>query len=617
MPAAPPIVIAAFSGEQPHILPRLMPDTAAQSAIDTRLDDGSLEPIRASVSITTTGLAATWKTIYNFLGTWIGWDNVVNAVPGPVASDRLYYTGDGVPKMRVGATIYNLALPYPQSSPGVEAPLVAALGGVGAGDIQTRVYVYTYVTSLGEESAPNAVSNSVDWKPGNNVTLSGFLLAPTGRGVTTQRIYRSQTGSVGTGFYLIAERPQSVANYVDTIAVDALQEPLPSGSYNTPPDDLEGLIALPNGMMAAFGGAEPPGGPKKKLYFSEPYKPHAWPEKYILTVDSGIVGLGAMGVSVVVATKAQPYMCAGTLPEAMILQKIEQNLPCINPRSIVDLGYAVAYASNEGLVVTRANGEMGLVTGNLFDREDWNKLSPATMISAQLDGRYVAFYDQLLEDGTRQKGALFIDVSGNPSFLFRSDTYAQAARYGIPDSGLYYMPPGVAEVRQLDAPAAIKKTLYWRSKEFLLPYPENYGAIMIDLVPDATKTDAAADAALVAQITAANQALITAGSIGGDIDGGAPAVPPTVPNTPPAAPIDSFCINGDMLTPLPHPTATTLTVGIYADDVRVASVGEGNRALRLPGGFKARKWEIDVYTNARIERIIIAKTMDDMKRTPP
>jgi hypothetical protein len=599
MPSAPAITLSGFVGEQPRIIPRLMGDNAAQAAIDTRLDDGGLSPMRETAFISTAG-ATDWKTIYYYQGSWLGWNIVVDAAPGPVAEDRLYYTGDGAPKMRVGVDVYPLAVNRPS------AALAATLGGTGSGDIQTRLYVYTFVTSFGEESEPCVASNSVDWKPGNTVTLSGFQAAPAGRAITLQRIYRSQTGSTGTFFYLIAERAATTANFVDNIPVSSLQEPLPSTSYNAPPDTLKGLTALPNGMMAAFTG--------KKLYFCEPYRPHAWPEKYALTMESDIVGLGAMGVSLLVATKGQPYLVSGTVPESMTSQKIEQNLPCINERSIVDLGYAIAYASNEGLVVARADGAIGIATGNIFNRDDWEDLSPTTMIGAQLNGRYVAFYSTTLPNGTKQEGALFIDLSGQ-SFLFRTATTAQAVAYDIGASTLFYVPPGKAQIRQFDAPGAIRRYLYWKSKEFWLPYPENYGAFLIDSNDEIEPVNEEDLASQIAAITAANQALINAGSIGGDIN---------------ASLLGDYQVNGDMLTPLPKfagqgtgddsggidPNFRSMTVGIYADKVRVAAVTTANRAIRLPSGFKARCWEIDVYTNARIDHITMAKTMDDLKRTP-
>lgn len=227
------------------------------------------------------------------------------------------------------------------------------------------------------------------------------------RSITLQRIYRSQTGQSGTYLYLIDERAASASNYTDVIAVNAFQEPLPSANYNAPPDDLTGLISLPNGMMAAFSG--------RKLYFSEPYRPHAWPEKYILTTDSDIVGLGAMDTSIVVMTEGWPQMVQGSSPDTMQMAKLEQNFPCINARGIVDLGYAIAFPSNEGMAVVRADGSISVPTANIFNRDDWLALSPATMIGSQISGRCALFYQTTAVNGTILTGALLLDLSDSRS----------------------------------------------------------------------------------------------------------------------------------------------------------------------------------------------------------
>ena len=100
------IKITGFIGEQPRIIPRLMPETAAQSAVNTRLDDGGLTPMRRAALIDTGD--ADWQTIYRHQGEWLGWEDIVNVAPGPVAQDRLYVTGDGVPKLIVGEDEYDL-----------------------------------------------------------------------------------------------------------------------------------------------------------------------------------------------------------------------------------------------------------------------------------------------------------------------------------------------------------------------------------------------------------------------------------------------------------------------------------------------------------------------------
>lgn len=582
MPAT--IKLTAFSGEQPRVIPRLMADSAAQSAVNTRLDDGALTPMRRPAFIATAG-ASTWKSIYRHLGTWLGWNNVVNAAPGPVADDRLYYTGNGKPKVLISSTTYDLAVPPPA------AALTATLSGTGSGDIVTRLYVYTWVTSFGEESEPNDVSNSVDWKPGNSVILSGFAAAPAGRGITLQRIYRSQTGQSGTYFYLINERAATASNFTDTVAVNAFQEPLPSASYNPPPDDLEGLISLPNGMMAAFTG--------RKLYFCEPWRPHAWPEKYVLTTDADIVGLGALGTTVIVMTTGQPQIVAGSAPGTMQMQKIEQNFPCINARAIVDLGYAIAYPSNEGMALARSDGSVSIATANIFNRDDWLALSPSTMIGCQISGRCALFYEATAIDGTALAGALLLDLSGS-SFLIRTDTHASATFYEISSGGLFFLENGTTNIKRLDAPNAARLSQYWKSKQFVLPYEENFGAILVDTNDVVTDQDQENLDAEIAAVIAANEALIAAGPIKGELDG---------------APLNMLALNGDVLAPLPRASGGTVAVGVYADRELIFSVSKVNKVVRLPSGFKARTWEIDVYGDIQVQQIVIGKTVDDLKAT--
>lgn len=582
MPIA--IALRGFIGEQPRILPRLMPENAAQSAVNCRLDDGGLTPFRRSAVIEAVASAA-YQTIYRHGATWLGWSGVVNAAPGPVAQDRLYYTGDGAPKMRVGTDVYDLAIDLPSPA------LTATLSGSGSGDVATRLYVYTWVTSFGEESEPSPVSNSVDWQPGYDVVLSGFAATPTGRAITHQRIYRSQTGQSGTYFYLIAERAAATTDFTDDIAVDAFQEPLPSANWNAPPDDLEGLIALPNGMMAAFAG--------RKLYFCEPFRPHAWPEKYVLTTDANIVALGGIGTSIVVLTVAQPYMVNGSAPETMVMEKIEHNLPCINGRGVVDLGYAIAYPSNDGLVVIRGDGSFSVATANIFNPTDWQALSPADMIGSQINGRYVAFYESEISGQGHVGGALLIDLTGS-SFLIRADSRASATFYSVEEGGLYYLKKDTTSIERFDAPNAIRRKMYWRSKEFVLPTPMNFGAILIDAPSRLTAQEQVDIDAESAAVLAANEALIAAGPIGGEVDGAA---------------IDDLAVDGDTLEPLPTGAGLVMVVNVYADGALVRSITRANRPQRLPDGFLARTWEIDVYGDVQVESIVMGKTIDDVKAT--
>lgn len=583
-----PWLLKGFSGERPRVNPLLLPTSGAQSAVNVRLDDGALTPFREASHISSFAGSPTYKSIYRHQDTWYGWDGKVNAVPGPVASDRLYITGDGVPKMLVDGTTYDLAVPFPATK------LTSATSGTGSGTVISRVYVYTYVTAFGEESEPCPASDAVAWQPGQTVTLGGFAAAPAGRNITKQRIYRTQTGDSGTDLYFIAERNASASDYTDSVADDAFGEVLPSRSYNAPPDGLAGLVSMPNGMMAAFDANNP-----RNLYFCEPYLPHAWPEQYELNIDFDIVALGAVGTSLIILTNGNPYLAQGTDPSSMQMVKIEANYPCINARGVQDLGFGIAYPSQDGLILTDSAGAARLVTAEVFGPAEWRELNPATMCAGQIAGRYVASYNSVAADGTPLVGTIIIPPSADSSFLIRSDVQAEAFYYDIGAGALYYLTAS-AEVKEFDPRSGNRLEFYWHSRPLLLSAAANYGAIRVDTLDELS-------AQIVANIEAARQAAITANTalldspLGSEINGGY---------------INEYAFAGDSLQILP-PSAPSLTVGVYADGRRVATITEANKEKRLPSGFRARKWEIDVFGSARISQITLARTVSELRTMGP
>lgn len=131
------IRLLGFSGEIPRAQPTQLPDAGAQYALNARLENGALVPFRRSRLVRRFSEAApgSIRSIYLHQGEWLRWSSAVNAAPGPVAQDRLYFTGDGEPKMRVAGKVYALALPYP-----VVSLYGAVLGTPTSTDVTTRVY---------------------------------------------------------------------------------------------------------------------------------------------------------------------------------------------------------------------------------------------------------------------------------------------------------------------------------------------------------------------------------------------------------------------------------------------------------------------------------------------
>ncbi len=663
-----------FSGEIPRILPRLLPETGAQLAENVRLDDGGLTPVRGMRLEHGFGDIPI-QTIYKHGDEWLSWNAVVNAAPGPVASDRLYYTGDGVPKMRVGTDVYDLKVPYPSTAltatisgtnevqqivvsatggtfkvsfngktttalaynisaaglqsalealdtievgdvtvtggPGASAALVITFGGrflhqnvsevttdaalltggsstatvttttqgSGSGDVTTLIWVYTYVTDFGEESEPCPVSNEVDWQAGNTITLSGFAAPPSGRNITKQRIYQLQNSiATGADLFLIEERAASTSNYVYTTPFEDFAEVLPSRDWNQPPDDLEGLIALPNGMMAGFVG--------KDLYFCEPYRPHAWPEKYVRTMDFEIVALGAYGSTIVVATTGQPYLVAGTSPDLMQQEKLELNAPCINPRGLVDMGYAVAYPSHDGLVIV-SGGAAQIGTESVMTRTDWLRTSPGSFVAGQFSGRYFASFEYLGGDGSTEDGTFIFDLTGLTPFMMRAGFKADSMFYDVIDSKLYVLIG--KSVYEWDALGQPNEIMTYRTKQFVFASPVTFGCIYIEIASELSSEERAAIDDAIQDVIDANTALFAMDSIGGEINGAA---------------YNTYPFNGDAL--LPFLVLEYASVSVYADGQLAANVSQVDEVVRLPAVAKARRIEVLASGTKPIAQITLA-----------
>lgn len=439
------LAVTNFKGEIPKLKPRLLPPGFAQIARNVRLSDGAIHPLRAPVLTHTLAAGAASFTFH--ANNWRAWPVVVNAVPGPVAQDRLYVTGDLQPRIiRPNGDTRNLALPAPLS-----AATASLIGEVDTELQRDILFTYTHVTDDGEESPPAPVSNTIAWHPPLGVTLTNFALPPFGRGITKRRIYRSETSFSGvTDLYFIAEQNVSSNSFLFEPGTHPIQEVIRSNDYDTPPTDMEGIISMPNGMMAAFSGRE--------VLFCEPFIPHAWPIKYRLKVDFPIVGLAAFGSTLAILTTGQPYLAQGTAPENMVMERLEVNYPCASARGIVDLGYSAVYPSPEGLVMI-GQGRAEVISRKLWTREQWESLNPATWIAGQYDGAYIVSY----QTSPSARAAMVIDLTGDQPFITHADIQAAAMHYDIQSGSLFFLNGFVTgtQIRKWDSGPPMSFT--WRS----------------------------------------------------------------------------------------------------------------------------------------------------------
>ena len=334
------------------------------------------------------------------------------------------------------------------------------------------VFTYTYVTEFDEESAPAPVSEAFSWYPGLQVKLTDMSDPASGRAINRMRFYRSETSTFGvTDLYFFKEVP------IEDIDVDGvvyeedehvLAEILPSNDYDPIPDDAEGLIALPNGMMAAFHGRE--------IVFCEPYIPHAWPIKYRLTVDSPIMGLVSFGSSMVVLTTNTPYIAQGFSPETMRMEKIDQSMPCVSKESIVDLGYAAAFATNEGLAVIGQGMGANLITKDLFTADQWQDMQPKTIVAERYRDKYMFSFRHV--DGAEHDATCFVSLTGDVPHVSYVEHLSDVFHLQ-PETGKVFYLSDTGGVMEFDSRRSRPVPYLWRSGCYMIPGLVNFGAIMV------------------------------------------------------------------------------------------------------------------------------------------
>lgn len=316
----------------------------------------------------------------------------------------------------------------------------------GATGAVSSAWVYTFVSSLGEEGAPSLPSTVTNVNPSQVAVLGNMDVSAEGsRNITAKRIYRVNPGVTGAEYQFVSEIGMGEGGWRDTVLDADLGEIISSTGYTPPPEDLSGLVAHPNGFMVGFKGRD--------IYFSEPDQPHAWPTEFAQSVDWDIVALGIAGNSVVVMTNGYPYYATGTHPLQVVLTRVPSNQPCVSKRSVADIGYATLYASNDGLVMVQ-DGQANLVTRTSYLREHWRDLEPDNMIGAVHDQVYYGFSGA---------NAVSIDFDEGRSAITSFTATPEALFSDLEEDILYFVDD--ATIRKWRG-GTENETLTWRSGQF-------------------------------------------------------------------------------------------------------------------------------------------------------
>lgn len=337
--------------------------------------------------------------------------------------------------------------------------------GIKESDKETRAYVYTFVNIYNEEGPPSPPAKvTCGIRSEVEVTVTKDAMADYVP-LKEIRIYRTPTGSdIAEYFYSTAitnVASGTTFTATDNVKAERLNEQLASTSYYEPPAALTGLMSLPNGILCGWVGND--------VFFSEAYKPWAWPPEYSKPLLHRPVGGLAHGSGALITTIGHPYLISGVSPDSMSVSKINVTQAGVSKWSIAAVDGSLMYASNDGLVVINGATASLNQSGRFFTREVWRARCGAALSSIEFavwDGRLVVF------SRTNAFKAFMIRVdeadgtmTDLPSFVASCSLVSPIADhfYYATGSSIYVFNEGIVQ----DAT--------WQSKEIVMATPVNFG----------------------------------------------------------------------------------------------------------------------------------------------
>jgi hypothetical protein len=590
------VKINAFGGMIPVLDSRLIPDHAATLSQNCWLNSGELKGLVAPTLVKALNAPSTGKTYRiptNFFDT-THFNNAffmefpspnTDIVPSPIVGDafsRYYWASDtGVPQVN---SLARILAGQPAYSLGLNPPNAAGIASItgGSGATETRAYVATFVTAFNEEGPTSVPVLNTGFSNGTwNLTLS-----PPSAGDITQynyskvNIYRTVTVGATATFFFVAQVALSTTTYADAAAdaTVALNIVLPSTTFIAPPTNLQGIVALPNGMLAGFQGST--------IFFSQPFLPHAWPAQYDLAVGYPIVGLGVTNQTLVVLTAGFPMVATGINPANMTLSVLTSLEPCMSRGSIISSPEGVYYASPNGLILV-ANGAASSVTSTLLGKDDWNNfLQPSTLRSARLGN--VAYYTfgssrpgvfeptawdpgwiDLLDYSGAYNGAIIDPTNARIAFNALTSATPMVNVFNDPWSGeTMLITNGNLYRLDITNETAPRMPFNWISKQFQALDRKNFGALRVYF------------------------------------------------ELPPWAPAGSTALTRNTnLNQTLQPNQFGL-VSVYANGslVMCRELVESGELMKIPSGFKADYWQVGVQANVNVMSVQVATSDKELRK---
>lgn len=474
-----PISITNFKGSNPRLEPHLLAGEQGYVALDCRLENGSISAWNERefyASVQKGSLVMHWLGCSILTSA-----KITDIVRTRVGSSRVVMTGfEDYPTTAIITedgnltNIYRLGVPQPTST--LEISSVSDLSMLPTRSREARAYAYAYVNRWGELGALSPPIFLAEAADGCTVSITGWTVPDIEWGVTKVNFYRAVSGAGSSMPVIDATNPFDTAwvlvgstdvysdvDFIDDIYNKKLTRSFVDLYCEPPLATLQGVIAVPGtNRLAGYSG--------NRVYLSLNDSYHNWQQYFEL--DDVVCGITAVPGFVYVVTQGRPYTITlskdATQDSITQLQETLPALSCGNYKieSLPD-GSAI-YASLQGLVILRGNGNPDIVTESLFSKEMWLSKIPNSMIIRYSNGYLFCF-------GHTYSFCIHLNSHGwdNDRFIELSDHDIIDAK--VTEGGVLSLLSADGNIYLWDR-AITKRTYTWRSKTFISDTPVMLGA---------------------------------------------------------------------------------------------------------------------------------------------
>jgi len=486
---------------------------------------------------------------------------------------------------------------------------IASTSGTDYFRLKTLWFPNSITTVARSGSISTVTTNHHNFQVGDRFKISGCSSATfdiTG-GIVTEVVdqdtfrYAQSAANVasvaatGTIYYDVSETSTATARYwgdgsysfTDDFDGSVLTELLITDDYDPPPVDLEGLTSVQNNILCGFVG--------NSLYFSEPGKPWAWPEKYKITLESEIVAVTAVSGYTLVMTKDYPYQVSGSNPASgLSINRIDTLYPCLSKRSAVNMGYGAVYATHGGLALYSPLSGADLITKLVHDWDTWaQQLDPSTIVGKFYNGKYF---------GSHSTGSFIFERDERIGGFFVQIRYRFTAAYqDTLTNTFYYIGDTSGTIYEWDNETQPLSPLEWKSKAIITKDYINLGAARVIADYDIPNSEKDVIDAYNATVPGYNTGIWAANTQLGTINGPLGVF----------GGLNSFELNGDPLTRdlLPYSDKFPVTFRLWANKELVfQGTILSSDIFRLPTGYRSDTFEVAVSGSARVRSIHIGET---------